>query len=96
MMKNDNMVDGLRALLIQKSIKLEKNGILQPYSLRALLIQKSIKLARYSVHDFIGLRALLIQKSIKPPVAREFQELLFESFVNSEEYQTSEGTMFPG
>ena len=57
-------------------------------SLRALLIQKSIKLSLLTPGKFHGLRALLIQKSIKPLSAMNKATKTFESFVNSEEYQT--------
>ena len=57
-------------------------------SLRALLIQKSIKLQSFCNFSAIGLRALLIQKSIKPGGIAMCSGGGFESFVNSEEYQT--------
>ena len=78
----------LRALLIQKSIKL---SLLTPgkfHGLRALLIQKSIKLHSLSYTAHKCLRALLIQKSIKPGGIAMCSGGGFESFVNSEEYQT--------
>ena len=57
-------------------------------SLRALLIQKSIKRINENVYYGRSLRALLIQKSIKLTRSRRLSGYLFESFVNSEEYQT--------
>ncbi len=56
--------------------------------LRALLIQKSIKPVSIAIIVSVGLRALLIQKSIKLRFLRLSLIQLFESFVNSEEYQT--------
>ena len=56
--------------------------------LRALLIQKSIKLFVVSLCTSSSLRALLIQKSIKQAELIAQAETMFESFVNSEEYQT--------
>ena len=56
---------GLRALLIQKSIKPDGIGMSELLGLRALLIQKSIKPALTYNAQEARLRALLIQKSIK-------------------------------
>ena len=56
--------------------------------MRALLIQKSIKLKLKEEKELCSLRALLIQKSIKPLPALYTFSIVFESFVNSEEYQT--------
>ena len=53
-----------------------------------MLIQKSIKQKEESTWETSCLRALLIQKSIKPCIFRYYIKFMFESFVNSEEYQT--------
>ena len=60
-----NTVKGLRALLIQKSIKRMMHSQRYVVSLRALLIQKSIKQRIEETMLNVRLRALLIQKSIK-------------------------------
>ena len=56
--------------------------------MRALLIQKSIKQTLLEKDAEISLRALLIQKSIKLYEPTSLPLPSFESFVNSEEYQT--------
>ena len=53
-----------------------------------MLIQKSIKQTKVTANADSGLRALLIQKSIKLSPNLIILEITFESFVNSEEYQT--------
>ena len=56
----------MRALLIQKDVKLCPllDGV--GCSLRALLIQKDVKLSFMTNHTPYSLRALLIQKDVKP------------------------------
>ena len=56
---------GLRALLIQKSVKLLSYYQSEEPGLRALLIQKSVKQSEKRDGNLLGLRALLIQKSVK-------------------------------
>ena len=56
---------GLRALLIQKSVKLKSKKLYIYRRLRALLIQESVKLHTDKSGLHGRLRALLIQKSVK-------------------------------
>ena len=56
---------GLRALLIQKDVKLCVAVLLPVSRLRALLIQKDVKPNNKSNNSSHGLRALLIQKDVK-------------------------------
>ena len=53
-----------------------------------MLIQKSIKRLNTNTANISSLRALLIQKSIKQQIIIYICVIRFESFVNSEEYQT--------
>ena len=55
----------LRALLIQKDVKLIKVLKSLAIRLRALLIQKDVKLILGFFVTSVGLRALLIQKDVK-------------------------------
>ena len=57
---------GLRALLIQKDVKLQCLYELYLTGLRALLIQKDVKLLPLPSCVHFSLRALLIQKDVKP------------------------------
>ena len=59
---------GLRALLIQKSVKPFFPHAFHLQRLRALLIQKSVKQTRQETPNRPCLRALLIQKSVKQNV----------------------------
>ena len=56
---------GLRALLIQKDVKLVYLLLWRSISLRALLIQKDVKHTICLVRLALRLRALLIQKDVK-------------------------------
>ncbi len=56
----------LRALLIQKDVKLQCLYELYLTGLRALLIQKAVKLLPLPSCVHFSLRALLIQKDVKP------------------------------
>ena len=78
----------MRALLIQKSVKLDSLLCAWFFSLRALLIQKSVKRSFLGYGLGLGLRALLIQKSVKQTRVLTLRQPLFESFVNSEECKT--------
>ena len=78
----------MRALLIQKSVKLKNVTDCPRVSLRALLIQKSVKREGVNHDRANSLRALLIQKSVKQPGGAPRAERQFESFVNSEECKT--------
>ena len=55
----------LRALLIQKDVKLSVNDDGCSSRLRALLIQKDVKHHDARRCDMLSLRALLIQKDVK-------------------------------
>ena len=55
----------LRALLIQKDVKLGTIQLPEAGRLRALLIQKDVKLTDSEDGEKNGLRALLIQKDVK-------------------------------
>ena len=58
--------NSLRALLIQKDVKLIVRLPHPVRRLRALLIQKDVKLPDTVIKIYTGLRALLIQKDVKP------------------------------
>ena len=55
----------LRALLIQKDVKLPEKEDLYMHRLRALLIQKDVKQQKALKSNWMSLRALLIQKDVK-------------------------------
>ena len=61
----DTLLKGLRALLIQKSVKQIHSNYWSFHCLRALLIQKSVKQVVVILKAYVSLRALLIQKSVK-------------------------------
>ena len=56
--------------------------------MRALLIQKDVKPVCVVTSYCICLRALLIQKDVKRLIVQIYDELKFESFVNSERCKT--------
>ena len=58
----------LRALLIQKDVKLVTNPAFTKSRLRALLIQKDVKQRPFDNLCTTGLRALLIQKDVKQDI----------------------------
>ena len=58
-------LSSLRALLIQKDVKLNASPYLHTLRLRALLIQKDVKLRIMCLNFLRSLRALLIQKDVK-------------------------------
>ena len=68
----EHFTSRLRALLIQKDVKLTLLISSSEYRLRALLIQKDVK----HLHDtqilIACLRALLIQKDVKPFISWHF------------------------
>ena len=83
--------DSLRALLIQKDVKLGQCYWFNLHSLRALLIQKDVKQSEKRFSYYHSLRALLIQKDVKQKKCHLRIFTLFESFVNSERCKTFVG-----